>query len=67
MGAPSLVKNQNIIPRPRRKHKGFPRIGDNLPHVCSQGGGSFMYLVVLGVYVVLAVAAAWVMALLRRR
>lgn len=42
-------------------------IGDNLPHVCSQGGGSFMYLVVLGVYVVLAVAAAWVMALLRRR
>jgi len=26
-----------------------------------------MYLVVLGVYVVLAVAAAWVMALLRRR
>ena len=25
-----------------------------------------MYLVVLGVYVVLAVAAAWVMALLRR-
>ncbi len=62
MGVPSLYKIWS-----KTKILYHVPIGDNLPHVCSQGGGSFMYLVVLGVYVVLAVAAAWVMALLRRR
>lgn len=62
-----LVQNLNIIPRDILKRKTVPGIAGRFPAYVAIKGGGAMYLIILGVYVVVAVVASWLIALAHRR
>ena len=49
------------------KRKTVPGIAGRFPAYVAVKGGGAMYLIILGVYVVVAVVASWLIALAHRR